>query len=364
MTITRLSKFVLLFALTIGCAGCFLHGPKVLVDVSQGYNLALQDTVDKQMLLNMVRLKYQDTPYFLEVTSVSTQYSIDAGALASGSLTDNIAKNLGLTANLSYSEKPTITFVPLYGQRFVSRLLSPLSIDVLMLLYNAGWSAERLFRVCVQRINGLENAASASGPTPSYVPAFEDFVQMTKLLRKLQLEGRVHLIFDIHDNGSKATPMLIIEDDAVNNPDVNELYRMLKLKPGSTKCPLTTDLQHSRSDVLRIEMRSLNGILYYLSSGVQVPTSHIARGKVTITRYEDGRVFDWNDLMEDLLNVYVSRLKPRNSFVTIFYRGHYFYIDDSDLNSKSTYGLLIQLVALQSGDQKRAVPLLTLPIGG
>lgn len=38
-------------------------------------------------------------------------------------------------------------------------------------------------------------------------------------------------------------------------------------------------------------------------------------------------------------------------------------IDDSDLDSKSTFTLLAQLLELQSGDVKAAGPLLTLPVG-
>jgi hypothetical protein len=43
------------------------------------------------------------------------------------------------------------------------------------------------------------------------------------------------------------------------------------------------------------------------------------------------------------------------------YRGHWFYIDDSDLESKSTFTLLARIFALQAGKAEGIVPVLTLP---
>ena len=56
--------------------------------------------------------------------------------------------------------------------------------------------------------------------------------------------------------------------------------------------------------------------------------------------------------------------KPDNAFVSVPYRGAWFYIADDDLNSKSTFTLLKQLFSLQAGQIKEAGPTLTLPVGG
>ena len=60
----------------------------------------------------------------------------------------------------------------------------------------------------------------------------------------------------------------------------------------------------------------------------------------------------------------MSPFPPLNAYVSIRYRNHWFYIEDNDLNSKSTFSLLVQLYDLQSGDAKGSAPVLTLPIGG
>ena len=45
-------------------------------------------------------------------------------------------------------------------------------------------------------------------------------------------------------------------------------------------------------------------------------------------------------------------------------RGYWFYIDNTDLHSKSMFALLRQLFFLQAGQLKGAAPVLTLPVGG
>ncbi|NIX35591.1 MAG: hypothetical protein GWN10_15295, partial [Nitrospinaceae bacterium] len=44
----------------------------------------------------------------------------------------------------------------------------------------------------------MKNAPNASGPTPDYVPVFEDFVQAIQLIRQFQLEDvlAIHLESD------------------------------------------------------------------------------------------------------------------------------------------------------------------------
>jgi len=115
---------------------------------------------------------------------------------------------------------------------------------------------------------------------------------------------------------------------------------------------------------IRIQTRSLLGIMYYLSHGVEVPESDVKNGKVTVTHDEEGNVFDWPRFTEDLLRIQSKGELIRESpAVAVRYRGTWFYIDDSDLNSKSTFSLLAQIFSLQAGGVPTTAPLLTLPIG-
>ena len=85
--------------LAIVATGCNAIGPRALQSGRINYNEAIAQTWNEQLLRNLVRLRYRDTLVFLEVSSVSTQYSVSYSAGASGSFIGAGANDaLGLDA--------------------------------------------------------------------------------------------------------------------------------------------------------------------------------------------------------------------------------------------------------------------------
>ncbi len=99
-----------LVGLVLGLEACSGLGPKALKAGRPRYNIALADTDNRELLLNFVRLKYHELPYFLEVTSISSSLSITANASVSG-----IKATPRVGASGSYSERPNIIYKPLGG---------------------------------------------------------------------------------------------------------------------------------------------------------------------------------------------------------------------------------------------------------
>jgi hypothetical protein len=58
----------------------------------------------------------------------------------------------------------------------------------------------------------------------------------------------------------------------------------------------------------------------------------------------------------------VSSDEPKDAAVKIPYRGHWFWIADNDLSSKTTFNLLTYLFSLKAGSQDLRQPLLTLGV--
>ena len=404
------SKSIILL-LVLPMVGCTL-GPHALRVSTSDYNRAIQYTTDEQLLLNLVRLKYRDTPLFVEIGSVSSQFTFGSGANISGTIYENVSPNnvpniLGLGGRISYDDKPTITYTPLRGEDFVQRLMSPIEIDTIMLLYYSGWSVDRITRLTVQSINGIENAMTASGPTPALAPSYVDFGIITSRLRELQQKRALNIGYDSKDvplsdsivatqingtdlvaaaqegfrfskmedsgdyvlTGSKRKAVLFINPDSLNLPETREMTNILKLAPNQTRfpinrsytAPLPTDAGYFES--LTISTRSLSGALFYLSQAVEIPKEHQDAGFVTVTHNNRGHTFDWSQVTGDLLQIRCDDKTPRSAAVAIKHRGYWFYIDDKDLNSKSTFNLLGQLFSLQAGGVKAEAPVLTLPIG-
>ena len=87
-------------------------------------------------------------------------------------------------------------------------------------------------------------------------------------------------------------------------------------------------------------------------------------GGVRRTRDAGGETFDWRQLTGDLLRVKTAPSRPPAAAVAVPYRGHWFYIEDADLESKSTFALLLELFNMSADASLVAAPTLTLPIGG
>jgi hypothetical protein len=358
----RAATFIAVALLVTTAFGCAHGGPGRLRSGHVLYNQALNTISNEQLLLNLVRLRYRDTPTYLQVSSISSQYTFSGSAGVSA----DFDRHEGLTDyggsfGIGYTEKPTISFSPLQGDKFVNQILSPIPLDTVALLFHSGWNVERVFRCAIQGMNALDNAPNASSPTPSTAPEYERFKRATELLRALQVRGQLE--FAVGQAGDDRLLLLRVAPEAAGSAEMIELAEMLGLPGGRTEYEMVASVLSGGPGQVGIDMRSLIGVLYFISQAVEVPPQHEAAGLVTVTRRPDGTRFDWSDAIGELLRVRWSEGEPAAAAVKVNYRGTWFYIADDDLESKSTFTLLSQMVALQAGGLPTTAPVLTIPIG-
>lgn len=344
--------------------GCVTVGHRAIEGSRTDYNVALTRTDDEQLLLNLVRLRYRDRPLFLEATALNTQFSFAGSADAAAGFGggSGVATEYGVGGGIAFEEKPTVTYVPLQGPDYVQRLLSSVSIETLVLLDASGWSTERVFRLCLQGLNDLDNAPRAAGPTPAEAPDYDRFLRATRLIRALELTGGVS--GTRRGLGDDAGLWLEFSDEARSRPQFAEWVELLGLDPEAQRFRITPGVGGGAGDEIRLRPRSLAGVFYFLSQSVEVPDADVEAGRVTVTLDAAGEPFDWGRVTDGLMRIRSSKSRPDHASVAVRYRGHWFYIDDSDLDSKSTFLLLGQLYALQSGGGGGTTPVLTLPVGG
>ncbi|MDO9528278.1 MAG: hypothetical protein Q7J27_03870 [Syntrophales bacterium] len=67
-------------------------------------------------------------------------------------------------------------------------------------------------------------------------------------------------------------------------------------------------------------------------------------------------------LHQGLVNVRSSSARPSDAYVSVFYRGRWYYIADDDARSKAYFVLVGMIFSLQAGELHTAQPLLTLPV--
>ncbi|HUT34426.1 MAG TPA: hypothetical protein VNE39_13150 [Planctomycetota bacterium] len=400
-------------ACAVAC-GCGI-GPRAIRRERASYNIALQQTAGEQMLLNLVRLKYREPTLFLEVGNISAQFEYLTETEGIGTFVRGGGSAYTGRVMPSYSERPTITYTPLQGEAYANRVITEIGLGRLAPLYATGWRVDRLIRMLVERAGDIRN-------DPTLVPApgetlrpHQKLLEVARIWRKLQKNGdlafttptsemvvaagirpeqvtpQCHIVADkdgyrfcLATDGTwelrRSVPSgLIIRAAYSEEKDANTVDGYLKIKPGRTRDQGGRFVERIRliafSDVrdggekqeiaeVPVQIRSLNGILFYLGQGVEVPPAHAERGLVKVYADEQGQDVDCHAETSDLLNIRCSPTRPADAYVAVRYRGHWFYLNDADTDSKDTFSLLLILFALQSGDVKSAQPLLTIPIGG
>ena len=154
---------------------------------------------------------------------------------------------------------------------------------------------------------------------------------------------------------------LIRDYDEFKN-EIDQVYALLELDHSIDEFILNTDFLNMVTSQWTVRPRSISGLLYYLSHNVAAPSSH-HHELVTVTKTKLGDTFDWNGTPAGrLFKIHTSEERPENAYISTHYRGHWFYIEDTNLESKSTFMLLRQLFDLQAGQSNPQVPALTLPV--
>jgi len=358
----------------LGCAwlasGCTTgFGPRAVRSERPDYNQQIVQSADHEMLLNLVRLRYNDSLFFLELGTVVAQYNYNVSLNASGNVSGSGAGDATVGTGLGYSETPTLTYTPLRGEEFATRLLAPLPLGSLMFFSQNGWSAERLLLVAVQRVNDLQNAPTASGPTPEGKPDYEAFADFAARVHRLQLAGLLGFNWEEEEQDTDPpgrNPRFWVR--APSDPrsplaeDVAAVRRYLGLAPGRSDFKLTAFPFGRQPTEVGVRSRSLLGMLYFLSASVEVPPADVQAGLVTVTG-DAGAPFDWSQVTRKVMTVHSQQERPERAFIAVRHRGWWFYIADDDQMSKATFALLKLVFALQSASGKDAAPVLTLPVG-
>ena len=64
-----------------------------------------------------------------------------------------------------------------------------------------------------------------------------------------------------------------------------------------------------------------------------------------------------------LIRVQSGREEPEDAFVSVSYRDHWFWINDTDYRSKRMFSFLMYLFRLAERGKPQQVPVLTIPTG-
>ncbi len=347
--------FLGLFALS-GCTGI---GPGTIVHDRFDYTGALSDSWKQQMLYNIVKMRYGDTPVFLDVVSVINSYSLATSVNAAASWQAPIrssANNLSVGGSGTYTDTPTITYSPLSGEKFARNLMRPIPPTSVLSLIEAGYPIDIVFRVCVSSINGIRNRYGGAARAH---PADPEFYPLIERMRKIQNSGAID--FRVQKTGEMEGIVLVFRGkvDSALEEDRGFVRRTLGLDPTADEFKVVYGAIAKDNKEIAILSRSILEIIIDLGSHIEVPTAHVEEKRVNPTMAEETAT---GATITPLIRIHSSREKPGDAFISVPYRGHWFWIDDRDLRSKSLFSFTSFLFALtETGGSKENAPLITIP---
>jgi hypothetical protein len=401
---------VIVIAAWTGTSGCL--GPKAVRYTRLRYNEVVRDTNDEQLLINIVRLRYADSPVFIDLPNITSQFEVAGGGNYLGGYGNqtNAPASLGF-GNMSLRDTPTLSYHPREGREIAKALLTPLSAD-LFIVVNGGANLEQLLLFSINDINDVSNAYRATTLLPKVPDDNTTYLRGIRLLASLRDRDATELAFgtddeseDSSDPMSKSTVKardlleaardgyvyradpkeevkllkrekglyLRIRSPYINSPEMQEVAKIFHLTPGLSKYRIKSELSEEvnqklpkplENETIYMNLRSVLQIMTFLSRGVCVPDEHVVSGIAPVTLDQDGQPFDWTHVTAGNFIVHAQKHRPREAEVAVPYRGYWFYIASNDVNSRATLAILEMVFALQESGDKPGGPLLTLPIGG
>jgi hypothetical protein len=400
---------VLLILVICFISGCSM-GPKMLKTSTGSYNIMASQSNNEQMLLNLVRLRYLESPYFIQLGSISTSYNFGLSGGAKATIPDGRVKEMGLISLYEgmiggeYNEYPTFTYVPLQGKEYVEYLVKDMGMEQFAMLKQTNWNLSLMMQLMVKNFGHLHNDSMMDEVS------FEKFINLTKFLSKISMRGDLSILRVAGSqegtllcsgiDAEKVTPGSIMEADKAgysfkktkdskklelhkttrtpywalqirfnNNGEADKLEDLfnvkadrLKLKDGRIVCSYAlisrNDLSRESSEdsipMIHIGFRSLIDMMYQLAANVVPPAQDLERGVAP-------RLPDNLNTTHSTLKVLNSKSYPKDAYVAIKYRDTWFYVDDRDALSKQLFGFMTILFSLQSSNQKTMEPLITIP---
>jgi len=332
---------------------CMSYGPQTVERDRMDYGISINKSIKQQLLGNIVRLRYLEAPVFVDVSSVINQYAlsgqVEAGLGFNNSFTGDDTGLIG--AGGRWEDRPTVTYTPISGKKFSESLLTPVPPEALFALVQSGWPADLMFRLTVSAINGVEDANSGRQADPR----FRKLLGAWARLRDARIIG---LRRAKEGSGQQARILVYVNDANVSDQTIEDLRLLrdtLQLDPGASEFLLSYGLIPEQPDEIVVLTQSILDVMIDLARQVDVPEQHIDEGRTRPTFVDTG-------LGGSLFQVHYSEKEPEDSYVAIQNRGYWFYIDDRDMVTKRTFGVLQILLSLTDAGESARGPVVS--IGG
>jgi hypothetical protein len=342
----------------LGLASCASIGPATVRRDRLDYAEALAEAAKREILLNIVKLRYADVPSLVTVSQLVAGYTLE-GRIDLRS--DFFREDFGFSDDVNFgiggtfSDRPTVTYTPIKGDDFARVMMTPVPPSELIAMLAAGSHADAVLGLGVQSINGRRNWTADARAD---VPVDRAFDQILALLEGLRADGLLGFRFDVQPAGRTAYLLIQEEPGQPLDPRAGRLLELLGLEPGTRSFPIRFGFGDGRPGEIRIYTRSLIEILSILGAQIEVPAPDVSAGRTYPTRAT-------GEGLEALpiIAVRARELPPFGAFVAVEYRGTWFYVEDRDYRSKRVFTVLMLILNLVETTGPQQLPVITIPSG-
>ena len=139
----------------------------------------------------------------------------------------------------------------------------------------------------------------------------------------------------------------------------DRFFQLLNLDPAAREFNIVFGSIARNKNEIALLSRSLTQIMTEYAAFVKVPQSDIDEGRVVPTReaFSTG-----NETTPPLIKVLSGTEKPNDPYVAVTYRGLWFWVEDTDLFSKTSLNFLMTLFSLtEKGEGANQPPVITVP---
>jgi hypothetical protein len=335
---------------------CTTIGPGTMQRDRFDYSSAVAESWKQQALLNIVKIRYGESPVFVDVANIVAGYSMQTGVSVNG-----VASSHGtvqgdyaaIGGQAVYTERPTITYTPLTGQQYMRGIMTPIAPSSVLFLLQAGYAADSIMFMTVESINGLNNRSVSPARAN---PGNPEYFQVVEIMRKVQRSGEIGMRVEV-EKTKKETTLMTFHRHATNgglDAERAELRRLLNLDPNVDEYKVSYGMGAGGGTGIEMTTRSILQIMLELSGTVEIPKAHL----------DDGGVYPAPPLTEEsrpLMRVRSGTEPPKEPFVAVRYQGYWFWIDRSDLRSKRAFSFLTAIFNFADLGKAENLPLVTIP---
>jgi len=205
-------------------------------------------------------------------------------------------------------------------------------------------------------INGLKNQeATLDGITP----ADPRFHRMRALAKAIQQSGAQRIVVRRESDEELATFMTLPTEHASPQilAEIAEFRQLLGLDPDATEYRIVNGTTASNGREIAVVSRSILGLMRTMAAQVEVPAEDLVQTRA-FPGFEQER--DVPGIVR-LIRIHSGKSLPADVLVNVRYRNTWFWLDDSDLESKQAFALIMMLFTMIDTGTPQNQPVLTIP---